>query len=159
LYAEQKVAAFNKAKEVLRGTEVRFTWARIFYPYGPNQDQKRLIPSLIDSLRNGKSIQLADVSSVHDWVTTKDIASAISWTMENKLPEEVDIGTSLGFTNLELFNCIKELLNERSLPPIDDRHEIGLGEVFVAGKNSPLFISGWLPEYSLRSGLEWVLSS
>lgn len=52
LYAQQKVIAFNSAKELLQGSNVRFTWARIFYPYGPNQDEKRLVPQLIHSLRD-----------------------------------------------------------------------------------------------------------
>lgn len=159
LYAEQKVAAFNTVKEVLKDSEIRLTWARIFYPYGPLQDQKRLIPYLIDSLKHGKSIQLADTTSIHDWITTRDIASAISWSIQNEVPEEIDIGTSLGFTNLKMLSLIEELTNTRNLLSDDTRHEIGLSEVFVAGKNSPLFISGWSPGDTLRSGLEWVLGS
>jgi hypothetical protein len=31
--------------------------------------------------------------------------------------------------------------------------------VTVVGKNSPLFLSGWLPKDSLKDGLDWVLSS
>ena len=44
LYAKQKVLAFNSVRELLQESDVKLTWARIFYPYGPNQDQKRFIP-------------------------------------------------------------------------------------------------------------------
>jgi nucleoside-diphosphate-sugar epimerase len=157
LYAEQKVAAFHSVRKILQESDRRLTWARIFYPYGPNQDSKRLIPRLIDSLKRGESMALADTSSIYDWITTRDIASGISWILNHKLPMEIDVGTSFGHTNLEVKMILEELLeinhHESSLMP----HNFGVNEVFVANKNSPLFASGWSPEDSLRSGLYWVL--
>ena len=157
LYAQQKVMALNSVKELLQGSNVRFTWARIFYPYGPNQDQNRLIPRLIHSLKNGEPIVLADTSSIYDWITTRDIASAISWTLDNDLPAEIDVGTSFGFTNLELLIALEKLLQTTYQPPSLGSHDYGLKEVFVAARNSPLFTSGWSPRDTLSTGLEWVL--
>lgn len=157
LYAEQKVAAFYAAKELLCDSEVRFTWARIFYPYGPNQDQKRLIPHLIYSLKTGEPVNLADTSSIHDWITTRDIASAISWVIKHNMPVEIDIGTSFGFTNLELLSTLENLLQTTYQLPAQGMHDFGLNDVFVTGKYSPLFTSGWSPTDTLSSGLEWVL--
>lgn len=159
LYAEQKVVAFNSVKELLQGSNVRFTWARIFYPYGPYQNQKRLIPHLIHTLKNRDPVLLTDTSSIHDWITTRDIASAISWVIENEVSTEIDIGTSFGFTNLELLMTLKELLQIPNQVHEHGMYNFGLNEVFVAGKNSPLFKSGWLPTDTIGTGLEWVLSS
>lgn len=159
LYAEQKVAAFDAVKQLLQGSETRLTWARIFYPYGPNQDQKRLIPHLIRALKHREPVLLADTSSIHDWITTRDIASAISWAINNELPTEIDVGTSFGFTNLELLITLEKLFLGTNQYPQDGMHDYGLNEVFVVGKNSPLFTSGWLPMDPLRLGLEWVLDS
>jgi nucleoside-diphosphate-sugar epimerase len=157
LYAQQKVIALNSAKDLTQGSDMRFTWARIFYPYGPNQDLNRLIPRLIHSLRNREPIVLADVSSVYDWITTRDIASAISWILGNKLPAEIDIGTSFGVTNLELLTTLEKLVGTVNLPHPQLQHDYGLNEVFVTGKNSPLLKSGWSAKDSLSSGLEWAL--
>ncbi len=159
LYSEQKVVAFNEIKALLRESSVRFTWARVFYPYGPKQDSRRLIPLLIQSLQNNKPIALADISSIYDWISTRDIASAICWVIENEVPFEVDIGTSIGFTNLDLLSIIENLLQLKHRTPPHRAHEIGLSEVFVVGKKSPLYESGWLPKDTLHNGLEWVLSS
>ena len=158
LYAEQKVVALNSLKELLQTSDMRLTWARIFYPYGPNQNQKRLIPHLIHSLKRMEPVVLADTSSIHDWITTRDIASAILWAVNNKLPIEIDVGTSFGYTNLELLTTLQELLQTTNQLPARGVHDFGLNEVFVAGKNSPLFASGWSPTGSLQTGLEWVLS-
>ena len=158
LYAEQKVIALNSVKEIMQKSDVRFTWARIFYPYGPNQDHKRLIPHLIHSLRNGGSVVLADTSSIYDWITTRDIASAILWIINRDLPTEIDVGTSFGFTNLKLLATLEELLQTTNQLPALEMHNLGNNEVFVVGKASPLFTSGWSPKDSLITGLEWVLS-
>jgi nucleoside-diphosphate-sugar epimerase len=157
LYSEQKVAAFQAVENILDQTNTRFTWARLFYPYGPHQHEKRLIPLLVHSLKNEVPIRLADISSVYDWITTRDIASAILWTIEHELPIEIDIGTSIGITNLELLMTLEGLLRVTNPMTTHHAHEIGAGEFFVTGKNSPLFVSGWLPSDNLLTGLEWVL--
>lgn len=159
LYAEQKVEAFKAVKQLLQGSEMRITWARIFYPYGPDQDRKRLIPHLIHSLKSREPLVLTDTSSIHDWITTRDIASALSWVIDNELPMEIDVGTSFGFTNLELLVILEKLLETTNQLAGRDMHNLGYDEVFVAGKTSPLFMSGWSPTDSLITGLEWVLSS
>ena len=159
LYADQKVVTLRAIAEFLTHSEIRFTWARVFYPYGPGQDSKRLIPYLIEALKSERPIELADTSSFYDWVSVRDIASAISWIVSKRISNEIDIGTSFGFTNLEILNNLIELMpnisNARNLGP----HKVGISEVFVVGKDSPLLKSGWLPKDSLKSGLEWVLES
>ena len=157
LYAEQKVMAMKSARASLISTQVRLTWARVFYPYGPNQDQRRLIPHIVQNLMNQRPIFLDDITSVYDWISARDVASAISWVIEHELPFELDIGTSLGYTNLEILKMAEKLLGEKCAINSDDKHKIGLSEVLVAGKESPLFKSGWEPADSLATGLEWVM--
>ncbi len=157
LYAKQKVVAFDAVEKILQETSTRFTWVRLFYPYGPHQHEQRLIPYIIHSLKNRVPIRLLDTSSVYDWITTRDIALAISWILENELPSVIDIGTSVGATNLELLETLEDLLHSKNQLMASQNHEIGVSEVFVAGKGSPLFASGWMPKDTIRSGLEWTL--
>jgi len=157
LYAQQKVSAMNSAMNFLLESKVRLTWARIFQPYGPHQDKKRLLPYLVDSLKKGKQVNLNDTSSVLDWITTRDIASAISWIINHKTPVEVDIGTTIGYTNVELLRHLEALLgHSNQWARITAQPRIGNG-VTLVGKHSPLFVSGWLPSDNLDSGLKWVL--
>ena len=157
LYAKQKVAALNLAKKFLLGSSVRLTWARVFQPYGPHQDKNRLLPYLIDALKTGRQVGLNDTSSVLDWITTRDIASAISWIINHETPVEVDVGTTIGYTNAEVLRHLEAVLGHSNQwariatqPRIDN-------EVTLVGKHSPLFVSGWLPSDNLDSGLKWVL--
>lgn len=156
-YAKQKVEALNAAKQIFHESKVRLTWARIFQPYGQNQDPSRLLPYLIDSIKYGKQVELSDTSSLLDWVTTRDIASAISWIISHDSPIEVDIGTGVGYTNVELLQHLESSLgNSKQWIRFAAQPFVGNG-VTVVGKGSPLFVSGWLPEDDLDTGLSWVL--
>lgn len=158
-YAKQKVKAFTAVKETLSESDVRFTWARIFQPYGPGQDQKRLLPYLIDTLKSGNQVKLMNTSSILDWVTTRDIASAVSWIIKGDTPMEVDIGTTVGVSNIDLLRQLEALLGSTSQWKTLIQHESSAKEIAVVGKNTPLFAAGWTPSDTLKSGLEWVLDS
>ena len=159
-YSQQKVRAFRVVQELMSSSGTRFTWARIFYPYGPNQDKRRLIPMLIHSLSKNVPIVLDDVSSVYDWISSRDIASAISWVISHELPTELDIATSVGYTNLQVLQALEKILNIQSgYPDYSIEHKYGLEENYVASKNSPIFKSGWMAQDSLFSGLDWTVKN
>jgi nucleoside-diphosphate-sugar epimerase len=158
LYAKQKVFTFDAVKDLFQFSRVRFTWARVFYPYGPGQHHRRLIQQIISSLEKREPIRLADTSSTYDWVSTTDIASAISWMISNNTPIEVDVGTSFGYTNLELLSTIESLMNLDLSFSRSQEHDFGNKEFFVVDKDSPLLAAGWFPSDSLVSGLERILS-
>jgi nucleoside-diphosphate-sugar epimerase len=159
LYSAQKVATFQAINELLGGSKVRLTWARVFQPYGPMQDKNRLIPYLIRSIKGGDLIRLSDSSSIRDWITTRDIASAIAWAINHQLTTEIDIGTTFGFTNLEIMNHLEELLGKAVRWEQIISQTPAVKEFSIVGRDSPLPKSGWIPTDSLNNGLEWVLNS
>ena len=159
LYAAQKVAAFHSVKELLEESKTRLTWVRVFQPYGPKQDENRLVPYLIRAIKGGELIRLSDTTSIRDWITTRDIASAITWVINHQLTTEVDVGTTIGFTNLEIVKHLEELLGRTVRWKHIAAQTPEVKEFSIVGKNSPLFESGWIPTDSLNDGLEWVLNS
>ena len=159
LYAEQKVETFQQTRQLLLSTKTRFSWLRVFQPYGLKQDPERLVPYLINGLKNQFNIELKDNKSCLDWVTTRDIASAVSWILKNVLPSELDIATSIGHTNLDILNYLQVLLGKAKQVTLLDKSLVEDTHFVVAGKESPIFTSGWRPEDTLESGLEWVVSN
>ena len=159
LYAQQKALAFEESLNALKKTQVRLSWVRIFQPYGIGQDPDRLIPYLVGKLKSGDPVEIRDLYSKLDWITTRDIASAVRWILKEKLPIELDIGTGSGYTNLEILKHLKRLLD------INEKHRfVGAKssehtQTMIVGKNSPLLASGWKPKDTLASGLEWMLSN
>lgn len=158
-YAQQKVAAFNSVKKTLEDSKIRLSWLRIFQPYGPRQDKERLIPYMIAAIHNGQQIKLSDISSVHDWVTTRDIASAVSYIIRNSLPIELDAGTAVGLTNIEVLRSLENIIGSTNQWERISKQSLSGNSVAVVGKESPLFKFGWSPKDSLEGGLRWVLDS
>ena len=134
------------------------SWARIFHPYGPGQDRQRLIPYLINSVKENKNIELNNTTTCYDWITTRDIASAISWIINHKTPVETDIGTGVGYTNPQLLNKIENFFGVIKQTSTYNFVTSGKNEVSVADPTSPLFESGWSPTDNLITGLKWVIN-
>lgn len=159
LYAQQKVLAFTSAHDALIGSDIRLSWARIFQPYGKNQDKNRLVPYLMEAIETGTEIYLSDSVSLHDWISTRDIATALSFVINNELPEEVDIGTSIGYSNMQVLQIIEQVLLKSARLPLVTPTANDIGYVSVASPVSPILKAGWGPRDTLMSGLQWMVNS
>jgi nucleoside-diphosphate-sugar epimerase len=157
LYAQQKVASFISVGDALRNSGIRMTWARVFQPYGPGQDERRLVPYILDTLKQGGLVQIRDTSTILDWITTRDIASAVSFIIRENTDAEVDIGTSIGFKNVELLRHLEEMVGNTKQWEKFTEQSSSNGDVSLVGKKSPLLRLGWLPGDSLSVGLEWAI--
>lgn len=160
LYSESKIAARKGVSSLAQNYSKRFTWARIFQPYGPNQDSLRFVPSTISSLIAGNPVILKNPNAVLDWISTRDIASALAFTLKSDLPEEIDVGTGVGTPLYVLVQKIRSLLNILPESILSDEAEaIHPLDSVVVGKKSPLFKHGWTPQDNIESGLKWALTS
>jgi len=112
---------------------------------------------MVNMLQSGSPVNLKDTTSILDWITTRDIASAISWIIRHETPMEVDIGTGNGYTNLEVLEHLEALIGGTSRSVPNSAHSSVGNRITVVGKESPLFVSGWRPQDSLEKGLNWVL--
>ena len=158
-YARQKVQTLQSVKEILPNSNIRLTWARIFYPYGPKQDSNRLIPQMIASIKEEKSFKISDLNGLRDWISTVDIASAVSWSIDHDLPIEIDIGTTKGYSNSDIYRKLALIL-DKNPDLVDTRANIHQSiSMSVVSKESDLLASGWKPTHSLDSGLDWMLMS
>jgi len=158
IYGQQKLAAFKSVEKILQNSGTRLSWLRIFQPYGPKQDNNRLIPYMVNRIRDNQQIELSDISTVRDWITTRDIASAVSFVINNALPVELDVGTTIGATNVEVLRSLENLIgNSNQWQRFLKQTAIG-NLVALVGGESPLFKSGWRPDDTLEDGLRWTLN-
>jgi uncharacterized protein related to proFAR isomerase len=78
--------------------------------------------------------------------------------ISHDLPVEVDIGTSQGYTNLQVLAVLERVLQTKSSLGGGVLHEEKSMKNYVAGVESGLFTSGWTPQDSLVTGLKWVIA-
>lgn len=157
-YSRAKVEASNALVSLASEYSSRLTWARIFQPYGRHQDSKRLVPKALSVIRNSQTIHLKYPNSILDWISTRDIASAIEYCISKPTEEVVDIGTTIGTSVLDLMYSQCKVVGADENLVTYERNTNEVGEIeLVAGKDSPLLKRGWSPADNLISGLSWTI--
>lgn len=158
LYTAAKNECYKKLNELFSNSNSRLNWLRIFQPYGVGQDSLRLIPSAIINFKKDKKFVLENPDSISDWITSRDVASAVAFCIQTNLPQIIDVGTGVPTTNFELLKLLGRKIGIR-----DDfiviRGEVEKTSIFLNIEHSVLHNAGWSHEDDLSSGLDWILDS
>ena len=154
LYAASKYSLFILTNQILKKYPMQFTWARIFYQFGPYENERRLVPSIICNLMDGNHISLTSGSHFRDYLFIEDVASALAAIGNTNLCGEVNIGSGMPVKIREIACLIGNLLGREEL--------LGFGEIQMT-ENEPMRIVSnnrllketacWTPKYSLNQGL------
>lgn len=81
--------------------------------FGPRQNIEKMIPKIIDCLKNDKQIPLyGNGTNIREWIFVKENVEAIWCILENGKPGHVyNIGSGSRFSNLELISKIAKFMN------------------------------------------------
>ena len=77
IYSSCKLAYKNITKEILKNTNNRFIWARLFYLYGENEYQQRLYPSIKKAIKEKKPLALSSGENIRDFIEVNVAAEMI----------------------------------------------------------------------------------
>lgn len=151
IYSKSKIEAGLGLKQIGERFGGQTHWARVFQAFGPNEKHERFIPGLIANLRDGKQFSIRTPNFEMDWIHSSDVASAVVFTLENRLNHFVDIGTGIGTSVKELSELVcEEFEFDSSL--LDYSGQIpGHEKRVVVDQASQLLRSGWKPNESLRN--------
>lgn len=155
LYAATKVALASILQQFAQITEMEMAWIRLFYQYGPMEDERRLIPAIITSLLRDEVVKITKGEQIRDFLHVEDVASAICAVANSHLSGIVNVGSGQPITVREIALELGDLLGKT--------HLINLGALPYR-INDPMFIcannkllkesTDWLPKYSLTDGLK-----
>jgi len=152
LYSQSKYETYLQISSLFKGRESRFNWLRVFQPFGENQDSNRLIPHLASELSSRRSPILKKPNQISDWISSQDIAAATIFSINNILPELLDVGSGIGTRNWELVDTLIEILRV-DVPKITADTSCLEHRGLVISNNSPIFQSGWQPRRNLYDSL------
>ncbi len=68
-------------------------WARLFHLYGPGEDRRRFVPSLIDALRERRSVEVRAAGLIRDFASSAHVARALVGLIESGAAGAFDIGS------------------------------------------------------------------
>jgi UDP-glucose 4-epimerase len=140
---------------------MRFCGVRIFWTYGPMDDERRMIPSVILSLLNGRKPRLTEGTQLWDFLFIDDAIRALTLLSETKGAEGIfNLGSGEPVSVRNVVKSIRDL--------IDPSLELGFGEV-PYGPDQVMHLqsdvrrlsttTGWKPEISLTEGLRRTVKS
>jgi len=158
LYGWCKLALSSVISKFCEEQNLSFAWGRIFYLYGPYENDIRVIPYVINSLLSGKEALCSQAVAKKDYLYTEDVAAALIHLLNIEQHGIFNIGSGNALPLRELL-CLAARLTGRpdllKLGALPSANEIPVIEADV----SKLAQTGFLPRYSLEEGLsktvEW----
>ena len=158
-YGFAKSDARKKLTEILKSSDARFVWMRIFSTYGPLDTGNWLIPQTVDSLLRGKVMKLTKGEQEWSYLHAFDLAKAFQIVLENSSIEGVvNVGNPHTINLKEAIIEIAQNLEGQQLL------EFGAIEYRPAQvmKLKPLCEklsqAGWSPQVSFKDGIAQTIA-
>jgi UDP-glucuronate decarboxylase len=154
VYARAKVELTDWAAEYCAHHGMSFSWARLFYQYGPWEDERRLVPAVIRKLMAGETFQPTDPALRRDYMHIEDVASALGSIARSKLEGPVNVGSGAAVSIGEIATTIGQLLGKAELVRTRQPGTATDEPALIEADNSKLrMATGWLQKWDLREGL------
>ena len=122
-YAAAKAAAYLSLREWLPRQGVSFLWARLFYLYGPGEDERRLVSYLHRQLAVGKPVELTRGEQVRDFMDVREAARVLVDELQGARIGAVNISSGQGITVRALAESIADMYGRRDLLHFGTRPE------------------------------------
>ncbi|MDT3699658.1 MAG: NAD(P)-dependent oxidoreductase [Thermincola sp.] len=139
----------------IRETGISSAWGRVFLIYGPQEYPVRLIPSVIRSLLRGEPARCTHGSQIRDFLYVQDVADAFAALLESDVSGPVNIASGQPVTIKFVINEISrqigglDLIELGAINPPEHEPEVLFGDIHRLSNEV-----GWVPKYSLESGLQ-----
>ncbi|NIW07630.1 MAG: NAD-dependent epimerase/dehydratase family protein [Nitrospinaceae bacterium] len=94
---------------------VSFAWGRIFFVYGPHEPEKKLISSVIRSLKEGKKAACTEGRQIRDFIYVDDAACLFAALVDGDFRGSVNVCSGTGVSIREIVENIARQFNREDL--------------------------------------------
>jgi len=154
LYAASKLSCLLTGRQLAALGKIRFAWGRIFYPYGPQEDGRRLIPAALKALLVGRVFPATKGDQVRDYVHVEDVAAAFCRMAEKRADGVFNVAFGEPVTIRRLLETLGRLTGRGDLIRFGAKPRASWEPPVLTGDNKKLKKLGWKPAYSLEKGLD-----
>lgn len=159
LYSVCKDGLRRVAEAYAVQTDLSLAWGRIFLLYGPGENPRRLVPSLILPLLNGQTATCNYGAHLRDFLHVTDVGQAFAALLDSDVRGAVNIAYGRPVSLGNLARLIAQLtgnpvqLQIQSLPATSDNPS-----AITADAARLNYEVGYQPQYDLATGLEQTLA-
>jgi nucleoside-diphosphate-sugar epimerase len=154
LYGASKHALHLVLEQLVRQAGASLAWPRVFYTYGPYEDPRRLLPSVVRALARGDPAPMTGGEQIRDYMHVEDVAAAVWAVARSQHVGAINIASGTPTTVRVLAETAAQLLDRReglcvgALP-----YRPGEPMVIQASAQRLREEIGWRPRYDLARGL------
>jgi nucleoside-diphosphate-sugar epimerase len=150
IYAAAK-SALHQVGMHLDNTNV--ACAHVFYLYGPAEDPRRVVPTVIRACLEGRRIDVSSGVQKRDFLHVEDVASAIVSIMKSDVRGGVDVCSGATTPLRDVFRAIGGTTGRPDLIGVGNRPSVAGEPLDITGDVAMLAATGWQPRWSLEAGI------
>lgn len=154
LYGSAKHGLQSILSHFTTQNKISSAWGRIFYLYGPHEQNNRLVPSVIHSLLKNQDVKCTNGLQVRDFSHVEDTASAFVALLESNVMGNVNIASGNPVSVKEIINSISEIIggSGKVLFGAIERPDTD-PDALIANISRLTQEVSWQPNYDLNTGL------
>ena len=138
--------------------KIEFYWLRLFFVYGPGQRNSSLIPTIINSVKNGKIPIVNTPKNGNDFIFVDDVAKAIYSILMTKPDHYIyNIGTGYATIVEHVVEMIYSLLKIKLDKKIYENIESQNKQIYYADISKIQKDTNWNPDFDLNKGLQAII--
>ncbi|HEY3850654.1 MAG TPA: NAD(P)-dependent oxidoreductase [Steroidobacteraceae bacterium] len=154
-YAKCKIAMSRTLEEFGRACGLSTAWGRIFFQFGPGEDPRRLVSSVIVGLLAGREAACTSGTQVRSFLHVGDVGAAFAALLNADVEGAVNVGSAEPIAIAALLGRIAERLGRPDL--------LKLGARALPPSEPPLLVPdtarlraevGFEPAWTLEGGLD-----
>jgi nucleoside-diphosphate-sugar epimerase len=154
LYSASKASLYLSAAAWARNSGASFAWARLFYQFGPGEDLRRLVPSVVTALLDNRPVALTSGFQVRDYLHVDDVAAAIAQLAINDVTGPFNIGSGRPVRVRDLVGELENQIGRRGLIQYGERPDAHEDPPFLCANTERLRAAiAWQPKRTLEEGL------
>jgi nucleoside-diphosphate-sugar epimerase len=155
LYSASKLSLYLLLEQIARVTQLQVAWGRLFYLYGPHEDERRLVASVAQSLVCGERVEVTPGAQVRDFLHVEDVGSALAAIAGSTVCGPINVCSGEPVTVREIVEALGRVAGRPELIALGARPYADGDPLVVYGDNRRLREEvGWTPRFELGDGLE-----
>ncbi len=148
-------------REATSRWDTRLVIARLFNLYGPHHTVSHLIPTIVaQAIAGDRRLRLGDLTTVRDYVSVTDAASAIVELLTCGRGGTYNIGTGTATSGENVVELVAKLVGRDLTAVLDPRRLRRINRrILVADRTKISGLLPWWPMTPLDEGLENVIDA
>ena len=114
-YGKAKAGLFKLTNNLAEATGISVAWSRLFFLYGPFENRRRLVPSVISSILSGQEALTSHGRQERDYMYSVDVGRALVALFDSEVTGAVNIGTGTAIPIVDLVSAAARLCGNPEL--------------------------------------------